>query len=157
MTHALTQRDYMCWYYNRANNLASETTREPWWPKDRFPSLAAAKAAARAPSVNNVASGIHFATTLGEANIAANSGDASFGYTLDYENHTGSKESITYLEKPDWIRAAADHATISGVPPAAPRTDTLVAVISAAGRSDRLKLTIVTSATSARAEFGTDK
>ena len=87
-------------------------------------------------------------TTLGEATLRAIPGGASFSYRLDYENHTGSKESITYQEKPDWVKAGANQATISGVPPATPRTDTLVAVISAAGKSDTLKLTIVTSATS---------
>ena len=119
--------------------------------------LAAAKAAATAPGVNNVASGIHFATTLGEATIQAIPGDASFSYTLDYDNHTGSKESITYLEKPDWVKAGANNATISGVPPATLRTDTLVAVISAAGKSDTLRLTIVTSVPTIHAGDGTDK
>jgi Flp pilus assembly CpaE family ATPase len=76
---------------------------------------------------------------------------------LDYENHTGSKENITYLEKPDWVKARANQATISGVPPATPRTDTLVAVISAAGKSDTLKLTIVTSVPPIHAGDGKDK
>ena len=157
MTHALTQCDYMAWYYNGANNLDPETTKEKWWPKDRFPSLGAARAAATAPGVNNVASGIHFATTLGEATIQAKAGDASFSYTLDYDNHTGSPATIAYPEKPDWVRAAANQPDISGVPPATPRTDTLVAVVSAAGKSDTLKLTIVTSATPIPAAGGSDK
>ena len=157
MTHALRQCDYMCWYYNGANNLDPETTKEKWWPKDRFPSLGAARAAATAPGVNNVASGIHFATTLGEATLRAIAGDALFSYRLDYENHTGSKESITYLEKPDWVKARANQATISGVPPATPRTDTLLAVISAAGKSDSLKLTLVTLAAPIPDGGGQDK
>jgi len=157
MTNALMQCDYMSWYYNGANNLDPETRKEKWWPKERFPSLAAAKAAATAPGVNTVASEIHFATTLGEATIQAIPGDASFSYTLGYDNHTGSQETITCLEKPDWVKAGANKATISGVPPATPRTDTLVAVISAAGKSDTLKLTIVTSATSIPDGGGTDK
>ncbi len=77
-------------------------------------------------------------------------------YTLDYENHADSKEVITYLEKPDWVRALANHATISGVPPAAPRTETLLPVISAGGKPDTLKLTIVTSATRIPDGRGTD-
>ena len=157
MTHALTQCDYFSWYYNGANNLDPETTKEKWWPKDRFPSLGAARAAATAPGVNNVASGIHFATTLGEATIQAKAGDTGFSYTLDYDNRTGSKETITYLEKPDWVKAGVNQATISGVPPATPRTDTLVAVLSAAGKSDTLKLTIVTAVPPIHAGDGKDK
>ena len=137
MTHALTQCDYMSWYYNGANNLDPETTKEKWWPKDRFPSLAAAKAAATAPGVNNVASGIHFATTLGEATIQAKAGDNAFSYTLDYDNQTGSPATITYPEKPGWVGAAANQAIISGVPPATPRTETLVAVVTRQGKAIR--------------------
>ena len=159
MTNALMQCDYMSWYYNGADNLDPETTKQKWWAAniDRFPSLGRAKAAATAPGVNNVASGIHFATTLGEATIQAKAGDTSFSYTLDYDNHTGSPASISYPEKPDWVRATANQAVISGVPPATPRTDTLVAVISAAGKSDTLRLTIVTSVPPIHAGDGTDK
>ena len=145
--NALMQCDYMCWYYNGANNLDPETLKEKWFPKGRFPSLAAARAAATAPGVNNVAAGIHFATTLGEETIRAVPGDTAFSYALDFENNTGSPVTITYQKKPDWVKAGANNATISGVPPATAQTDILVAVISADGKSDTLKLTIVTSAT----------
>jgi len=148
MTNALKQCDYMCWYYNGANNLDPETTKEKWWSVniDRFPSLGRARAAAKAPGVNNVASGIHFATTRGAETIRAIPGDASFRYTLYYENNTGSQESITYLQKPDWVKATKNSATISGVAPTTPQAYTLVAVISADVKSDTLRLTILTSA-----------
>jgi len=157
MTNGLKQCDYLCWYYNGANNLAPETLKEAWFPKDRFPSLGAARAAATASGVNNVASGIHFATATGEETIQVIPGDASFSHTLEHINNTGSPASITYLEKPDWVKVGADHATLSGVPPAAPRTDRLVAEVRAGGKSDTLKLTIVASATASHAENRADK
>jgi hypothetical protein len=147
MTNALIQCDYMSWYYNGADNLDPETLKQAWFLKDLFPSLGRARAVATAPGVNNVASGIHFATRLGEETITVTTGDASFSYTLDYDNNTGSPVKITYLQKPGWIKARANNATISGVPPAKPRTDTILAMISAGGKSDTLKLIIMTTAT----------
>ncbi len=146
MTHALMQSDYLSWYYNGADYLDPATLKEKWFPKDKYPALAAARAAATAGSANNRASGIHFATAVGEATVQAVAGDASFRYTLDIDNRTGAKATITYPEKPAWVKATANDATISGKPPSAAGTAVLVAVVSAAGKSDTIKLQIETRA-----------
>ncbi len=146
MTHALMQSDYMSWYYNGADNLDPETLKQAWWPKHRFPDLAAARDAARAKAANSRASGVHFATAIGEATVQAAAGDAAFRYTFEIDNRTGAKATITYPEKPAWVKAEANNATISGKPPSAAGTATLVAVVSAAGKRDTIKLTIQTRA-----------
>ncbi len=146
LTHALMFSDYMSWYYNGADNLDPATVKETWWPKKRFPTLAAARDAATARNANNRASGIHFATATGEATVQATAGDASFRYTLDIDNRSGAKATITFPEKPAWVKVVPNNATISGKPPSGARTDSLVAVISAAGKSDTIKLTLETRA-----------
>jgi hypothetical protein len=144
MTHALMQSDYVTWYYNGADNLDPETVKEKWWSKDRFPALGAARAAATAAGANNRASGVHFATATGEASVQASAGDPAFRYTLDTDNRTGAPATIEYLEKPAWVKAEPNSAAISGKPPSTARTETLVAVISAAGKSDTIKVALET-------------
>ncbi len=144
MTHALTQSDYLSWYYNGANYLDPATLNEKWFPKEKFPSLGAARATAR--SANNRAAGVHFATATGELAVQATAGDASFRYTFDIDNRTGEKATINYPQKPAWVKAVANSATISGKPPSAARTDALVAVVSAGGKSDTIKVILDTRA-----------
>lgn len=96
--------------------------------------------------------GIHF-TCQDNATVSAGS---AFTFTITYSNYTTSQASLVYSQKPSWITATNGNPAISGTAPAAGRTDTLVAIVSAGGFSDTLKLSIIVAIYSViEAESGT--
>lgn len=130
LENALRNCDDFVWFYNESNGWLTPpgTPAQPW-----IPAVSGAKQA--------VNSGIYF-TCSKEASVQTG---GSFNFQITYDNFTGSAATLTYIKKPSWITAIAGNPTITGTAPNIPAFDTVVAVVSAAGKSDTTKLAITVS------------
>lgn len=131
MEYALRTCDDVVWFYSEARTswLAPGNADAQTW----LPSISGAKAA--------VNSGIYFSCDK----MAGVQAGGKFSFQFVYDNFTGSAATLTYTKKPAWITATNGNQTITGTAPNSPSVDTIKAVVSAGGKSDTAKLTIIVS------------